>query len=207
MRNRESRGTSAARTQRDIELFLNSQQHLEDVPLKEMEVLEELDRIMDHGLMDGLALVLDHWHQHRPNGMDADDAVAAKPVQRLHAQLQNLLRARLKRLVQGKAPAKHKEVLEDHELDRERFLRSVADVPDLRIAEHVLLAEMVDILDHSLLRGLDLVLGHFLWERSSPADRSELDAVFPVEHLRRLLNELGLARLRDAVQAKMMHAA
>jgi hypothetical protein len=208
MRNRQSNGASAARLERDIHLFLSGHAHLEDVGLKELEVMEQVERILDHELLDAMDLVLEHWFRYRPNGMDQDDALGAQPVLKLQTQLRNIMRARLRQLVQK--PVAHKgskEILEHDELDRERLLHSLDGVPDARVAELVLLSELSGIADHGLLRGLEMVLGHYIWERSQPAEQEELDAAFPLEQLRRMLHELSMARLRDALQKNCAAAA
>lgn len=107
----------------------------------------------------------------------------------------------------GKSDAPYRPSVEDVELDIRRFLSAHDAKPDVPLQEMVLLEDIARILDDELVSSLSRVLEDAIYGPTMD-DPDRMNDYYPAHRLLGMLRELQAARLRDAMQVKLIvHAS
>ncbi len=80
----------------DITRFIRGHQHLEDVPLKEEELLQDIQSILDNELLTALNRLMRHWNWTQPSGVDQETLNEVFPAEELRLKLEELAKARMR---------------------------------------------------------------------------------------------------------------
>lgn len=98
---------TAEDVRQDIRRFMEAFGDVEDVPLQEANILNDLESIMDHELLHGLNRLLRHWHWTQPNGLKQSDLNEVYVVEELRQKLELLVKARMRDVLQAKLKPSH----------------------------------------------------------------------------------------------------